>query len=287
MFTFQPEYGKHFSDQFYLGIGTGVVVDDKFDNFSIPAFLRAEVDFNVNSSVIPYFSLQTGYDFSIGGGNSVVRLNPSIGVKLPVSNTVMFNLGFGYTRAMANGGGCDYLGLKTGLDFNTAGRGFVRFLKTLDYSVELETMTPVEWKESVDGAYKFKNFYGFRFAALAPLPVENLSVGLTGGLGSFKNTNEYYGGNQMYYNFMVRGKYKIKQLPLSQTIYPFAQLDMGLGAFGGIEDYAAFTVNPAIGLSVKTNDRHSADISIGYTSIPVGDNNETKGSFRIAVGYSF
>lgn len=44
-FSLQPEFGKHFSNQFYLGVGTGAYVDDKFNSVSIPAFVRAQVDF--------------------------------------------------------------------------------------------------------------------------------------------------------------------------------------------------------------------------------------------------
>ena len=38
--SFQPEFGKHFTNQFYLGIGTGLFADDHFNSFNIPLFLR-------------------------------------------------------------------------------------------------------------------------------------------------------------------------------------------------------------------------------------------------------
>ena len=142
-FSLQPEFGKHFSNQFYLGVGTGAYVDDKFNSVSIPAFVRAQVDFPMKG-ITPYFSLQGGYDFFTSGeGTGWGRINPSIGVKVPVSKNVDFNVGFGYTRTIMDGGGMDMLGFKAGLSFNSNGSGFSQFLKTLDYSIELEAYTPM------------------------------------------------------------------------------------------------------------------------------------------------
>lgn len=53
-FSLQPEFGKHFSNQLYLGVGTGAYVDDKFNSVSIPAFVRAQVDFPMKG-ITPMF----------------------------------------------------------------------------------------------------------------------------------------------------------------------------------------------------------------------------------------
>lgn len=55
LFNFQPEIGKYFSDQFYLGVGTGIVTDDKFDSQMLPVFARGEFDFPVTEKLTPFF----------------------------------------------------------------------------------------------------------------------------------------------------------------------------------------------------------------------------------------
>ena len=287
--TFQPEYGRNFTDLFYLGVGTGLVADDKFDAFSIPVFLRAEVDFTTGK-LRPFFSLQGGYDINVDGGNGCVRLNPMVGVKVPLTNTVDFNVGFGYTRTIANGRGMDYLGFKAGVNFNSQGRGFVRFLKKVDYNVELETYTPVSFKYDDGNKEKFTGFFGINLAATAPLPLENLYAGVSVGFGRYTDKYEYEGmdeekSSEVYLNAGVRVRYKVKQLMFADKIYPFAQLDMGLG---GVYEFS-FVANPAIGLSFMTGRKESVDVTLGYTTMALGDEFDTmrKGSLRIAVGYTF
>ena len=275
-FSLQPEFGKHFSNQFYLGVGTGAYVDDKFNSVSIPAFVRAQVDFPMKG-ITPYVSLQGGYDFFTSGeGTGWGRINPSIGVKVPVSKNVDFNVGFGYTR------------------FNSNGRGFSQFLKSLDYSVELEAHTPmtVTAEESNEtDKVKFTNMIGARFSALAPLPVENLYAGLSVGVGRFteKNTFDNHSGIQenfdesgIYVNAMARVKYKAKQIAIADRVYPFAQVDAGVDALYD----AIFSVQPAVGVSIATKGDHSIDVSLGYATKRL-DYEQNKGCMRIAVGYTF
>lgn len=288
MVTFQPEYGRNFTDQFYLGAGTGLAADDKFDAFAIPVFLRAEVDFTT-TKIRPYLSLQGGYDISVSGGDGCVRLNPVVGVKAPLSKTVDFNIGFGYTRTIVNGRGGDFLGFKAGVNFNSQGRGFGDFLKKLDYNVELETYTPASVK---DGDYKqtLTGCFGLNLAAIAPMPLENLYAGVSVGFGRYtdKYKSQTYEDktSEVYLNAGVRSRYKVKQLMLADKIYPFAQLDMGLGGFYE----PSFTVNPAIGVSFMTGDKESVDVTLGYTTMSLEDemgDTKKKGSLRIAVGYTF
>lgn len=113
MLLLQTEYGRHINEQFYIGAGTGIIADTKFKTAGIPLFARAEVDFPTES-LTPYISFQAGYDFNVSGGNGTGngRINPVVGVKVPVSKNNTVNLGFGYTRTLASGGGSDYLGLR-------------------------------------------------------------------------------------------------------------------------------------------------------------------------------
>lgn len=293
-FSLQPEFGKHFSNQFYLGVGTGAYVDDKFNSVSIPAFVRAQVDFPMKG-ITPYVSLQGGYDFFTSGeGTGWGRINPSIGVKLPVSKNVDFNLGFGYTRTIMDGGGMDMLGFKAGLSFNSNGSGFSKFLKTLDYSIELEAHTPmtVTEKESNEtNKNKCTNMIGARFSALAPLPVQNLYAGLSVGVGRYTEKDIWYTNDgrhsnyeesSIYLNAMARVKYKAKQIAIADRVYPFVQVDAGLDALYD----AIFSVQPAVGVSIATKGDHSIDVSLGYATKRL-DYEQNKGCMRIAVGYTF
>lgn len=293
-FSLQPEFGKHFSNQFYLGVGTGAYVDDKFNSVSIPAFVRAQVDFPMKG-ITPYVSLQGGYDFFTSGeGTGWGRINPSIGVKVPVSKNVDFNLGFGYTRTIMDGGGMDMLGFKAGLSFNSNGSGFSKFLKTLDYSIELEAHTPmtVTEKESNEtNKNKCTNMIGARFSALAPLPVQNLYAGLSVGVGRYTEKDIWYTNDgrhsnyeesSIYLNAMARVKYKAKQIAIADRVYPFVQIDAGLDALYD----AIFSVQPAVGVSIATKGDHSIDVSLGYATKRL-DYEQNKGCMRIAVGYTF
>lgn len=294
--SFQPEFGKHFTNQLYLGIGTGLFADDHFNSFNIPLFLRTEIDFPM-SNCTPYISLQGGYDFNIGDEyTGAGRINPSVGVKVPVGKNVDFNLGFGYTRTIYSGGGTDLLGFKAGLSFNSNGRGFAHFLKTLDYSVELETHTPFTSKEENGGkSYvenKMKGMFGVRLSALAPLPVKNLYAGLSLGVGRFTEKNTFvdvYGDfhpsksqSGVYGNAMARVKYKVKQLTLKEKFYPFAQVDLGMDCMCE----PIFSVQPAVGVSYETKGKQSIDVSVGYAT-KRNELEQNKGCMRIAVGYTF
>lgn len=291
--SFQPEFGKHFTDQFYLGVGTGAYVDDGFNSVSIPAFLRAEVDFPMKG-ITPYVSLQGGYDFFTSGeGTGWGRINPTIGVRVPVSKNVDFNLGFGYTRTIMKGGGSDMLGFKAGLNFNSSGHGFSQFMKSLDYSVELETYTPMTVKEE-DSRHtdeiKVTNIFGVRFSALAPLPVKNLYAGLSLGVGRYTekttfrtdNIKHNFDDSSIYGNVMARVKYKAKQIAIADKIYPYAQVDAGVDA---LYDFI-FSVQPAVGVSIETKENKSIDVSVGYSTKRC-ELEQNKGCMRIAVGYTF
>lgn len=291
LFSLQPEFGKHFSNQFYLGVGTGAIVDDKFNSVSIPAFVRAQVDFPMKG-ITPYVSLQGGYDFFTSGeGTGWGRINPSIGVKVPVGKNVDFNVGFGYTRTIMDGGGLDLLGFKAGLSFNSNGRGFSKFLKSLDYSIELEAHTPITFTaENATEKDKYTNFIGARFSALAPLPVQNLYAGLSVGVGRYTDKYSYeirdgvyknYDESDIYINPMARVKYKAKQIAIADRVYPFVQVDAGVDDLQDV----IFSVQPAVGVSIATKGDHSIDVSLGYATKRHYEQN--KGCMRIAVGYTF
>lgn len=299
MFTLQPEYGRHFTEQLYVGVGSGLVTDDGFDNLAIPAFARVEVDFPNSGKLIPYVSLQGGYDFFVSGGSGTGygRINPTVGIKVPVSRSSMFNIGFGYTRTIQKGGGCDYLGVNTGISFNSVGS----WLRHWEKSLEIETMLPVSCTHrEYDGLHykeKANSFIGLRFSGIRET-ARNLYVGYTIGIGIYKQDAEFdddthnvdregYNTTEPYGNIMARVRYKAKQITIADRIYPFVQVDAGACAFYDI----SFAVNPAVGVSMETvGGKHSVDITAGYSTVNLdagSDDLKNKGTLRIAVGYTF
>lgn len=296
MFTLQPEIGRYFNEQFYMGIGTGVVANDKFNAFAIPAYLRAEVDFPLKS-VTPYISFQGGYDFNIdGGGNG--RIIPMFGVKVPITKNNFFNLGFGYMRTISKVGGFNGLGFNAGFSFNSPGHSLVKFFKSLDYTIELETFTPVKTTfKSNNDEYStiYSKFIGLRFWGTKELPIKNLHAGIGVGLGIYdsKDRDKYKYNNEIteyseicpYLNLMGRAQYDIKQFIIKDRIYPFAQIDLGMAAYFDVK----FVINPAIGLSYIVNENSTLNISFGYAPLSIYNYDEStnKGSMRIALGYSF
>ena len=292
-FALQPEFGKYFNDQFYVGIGSGILVDDRFNNVAIPAFIRTEIDFPARK-ITPFVSLQGGYDFNISDGGGLGRISPSVGFKVPVTQNTDFKLSFGYTRTFQDGGGDNMLGVKAGFSFNSGGKGFSDFLKSLEYTAEVETYTPISVEEVYSNEklkLTAKTALGARFSILAPLPIENLYTGLSLGIGRFteKHENDLDGGSihedynssSIYGNVMARIKYKAKQLTIADKLYPFAQVDAGADIFWN----TIFSVQPAVGIAIETNNDKSIDISVGYATKSIEDTN--KGSVRIAVGYTF
>jgi hypothetical protein len=292
--AFQPEFGHYFTDQCYVGLGTGVLTDDKVNSWSIPLFLRAEFDFP-SKDLIPYFSVQGGYDFSLSDteySSGCFRINPSIGVKLPLSSTTMLNLGFGYTRTIYNGSGIDYLGLKAGFAFGTQGRGLSKYLKKVSYGVELETYSKVKSEESEsDNQTQYSSIYGVRFSMLFPI-TKQFGLGPSVGVGMLKDFYSYRGDtdstNEVYGSFAVRAKYNVTQVAINDKIYPFVQVDFGCAP--AYCETLEPRIYPAVGVSYKVGKKSSADISVGYSEIPVDRDDgitEGKGSLRLAIGYSF
>ena len=123
------------------------------------------------------------------------------------------------------------------------------------------------------------------------MPLENLYAGVSVGFGrytdKYKSSSTYEDKtSEVYLNAGVRVRYKVKQLMITDKIYPFAQLDMGLGGFYE----PSFTVNPAVGVSLMTGKKESVDVTLGYTTMSLEDemgDTKKKGSLRIAVGYTF
>ena len=291
MLNFNPEFGHYFSNQLFLGIGSGVSVDDKFNSVSIPLFAHAEVNFP-SKGITLYISLKAGYDFATGDNGSYARINPSFGVKVPLSGKTDLSLGCGYTRTIVDGGGADFMGFNVGLNFDTRGRGLSNFVKKLVYSADIETYTPFSYSDS-DGGYRYEaklsNLYGIRFNILAPV-FDNLYVGPSLGVGRFteqhKDSYGKYsdGTSEEYCKFMLRVKYELKQLTLANKFYPFAQADCGVADFSGFDELY-FSINPSAGFAYSTTEHSAIYLSVGYSTIKQYGN--SKGDLRIAIGYQF
>ena len=268
-FNFMPEFGKYFSDYFYLGAGTGFSTN-KFETFSIPLFLRAEVDFSTKR-IVPYVSLLAGYDFNVDGGDGFIRLNPTLGVKVPVSTNTLFNVGFNYTRTIVDGGGGNMLGFKAGLCFNSgalsnAGKALGRFFRKFNASAELEYIAPTAG---------YSCGYGLRLNFIHDFFLENLGLGLSIGVG--EHDDELECEMSCSITAMARLQYRATQWKLGDILYPFAYVDAGIATYMG--DFLIFS--PNVGLCLEINEKHSVDVVVGYTK------QDDNGALRLAVGYDF
>ncbi len=269
VFNFMPEFGKYFSDYFYFGAGTGFSTN-KFETFSIPLFLRAEVDFSTKR-IVPYVSLLAGYDFNVDGGDGFIRLNPTLGVKVPVSTNTLFNVGFNYTRTIFDGGGSNMLGFKAGLCFNSgalsnAVKSLGRFFRKFNASAELEYIAP---------AAGYSCVYGLRLNFIHDFLLKNMGLGLSLGVG--KQDDELGADVPFAITIMGRLQYRATQLKFGDMLYPFAYLDAGVASYMG--DFLIFS--PNVGLCLEINDKHSVDVVVGYTK------QNDSGALRLAVGYDF
>lgn len=285
MIGIKPEFGHYIADNVYLGIGTGVIGMNNFKSVSIPIFAHAEYDFSTSSDVVPYFSVQGGYDiYTSGGGGGAGEVNPSIGVKFPIGKNTDMNIGVGYTRLIAKGGyGADYAGVKAGFIFDTAGRGLAKFLRKADYSVGVEYYIP---NKVTDGEYEEKyKMYGIQLNALFPV-YENLTIGPSIGFGLVKHIGNYSNYTKEYLSAMLRFRYDVNQVTFLGSMHPYAYLDAGLRPTEF--DYFGyhFGVNPNVGVSYDLNNGGAIDLSVGYAKINY-DDDISKGILKIALGYKF
>jgi hypothetical protein len=297
----QPEFGRYFTDQCYVGLGTGIMTSDKMDSWAIPLFLRTEFDFSTTGSLTPYFSIQGGYDISSSSGSG--RVNPSFGVKIPWTSNTTLNIGFGYTHTFSDGSGADYLGLKAGVTFASKGKDspIVKFFKRMEYGFELETYTSVSSTQENAGyekTTKYSSIFGARYTMLYPIG-SHVACGLTLGGGFYDETgHDSWGytqdwGKTWYLDLTIRGKYKMTQLAIMKNkLYPIVQLDLGYApwlCFTTGDVNADFQLNPAVGLAYKVGKEGVFDLTLGYSSISVDGfmEEESKGALRVALGYSF
>lgn len=283
-----PEFGHYFSDQLFLGIGTGVSTDNKFSSFAIPVYGHAEINFPA-SKVTPFVSLKAGYNIATGDNKGCAVINPSIGVKIPLTEKIDLALGCGYTRTIVNGGGANYLGFNVGINFDSNGKGFSNFLKTLVYAAEIEMYTGISYPESMivsasqgERRIALSSLFGIRLNVLAPI-FENCYLGPSIGVGHYTEKESSYSSSEMYFNAMLRAKYNVTQITFLSKFYPFAQVDLGYSDFARGEGF--FSVSPAAGVAYNLTDNSAAYLSVGYFTIDHFGNK--KGSARIALGFQF
>lgn len=298
-----PEIGWNISDQFYLGVVSGVQTSQKFKNPSIPVFVHPEFSFNVPGKITPFIGLEGGITIDTkkveNHGSDIVggAISPMIGIKTPIGPNTDFSLSFGYTRTITSGEGSggNALGFKAGINFGSNGKGYKRIVigKSMQ-SIEIETLTAAE-DENDDYYYKRQGFVGVRYSLLFPI-IDNLYLGPSVGVGLQKYEKGYDGeeddsSTSMYYYALARARYTVKQLTFANKFYPFAQVEGGLGSFND----TFFAYNAAVGISYEASTNHSIDLSIGYNTVGVeqvvgykesGDD-VTKGVLRLALGYTF
>ena len=307
MFAVHPEVGWNLSEQFYLGIVTGVETDEKFKYLSIPIYIHPEVSFDVPGKITPFFGIEGGcvintQSVSDHANNEVTgSINPMIGIRTPIGKHTDFSLSFGYKRTIVLGGGGDYLGFKAGVNFGCHGTGFKRFMNNSLQSIEVETMSYSGKSEYSGSKYieteRVKAVFGLHYSILFPI-IDNLYLGPSIAVGICKEEYDWHRIEQdpepshqtdPYGYVLARARYQVKQLTFAKKFYPFAQVEAGLGIFSG----TSFACNAAVGISYEVGSDNSIDLSVGYNTVAVekaGDDDggvENKGALRLALGYTF
>ncbi len=299
--------GKRFSKNFYWGISSGVFIPTGDSDPTIPVASDFKLYFPLNSSSItPGLTLRTGYvfntadDITIGTGKYKQTISPSNFIMLqimptlaiPLSKSIDFNLGVGYTHFIPTegGDGSGAFTIRTGFSFHksniikpeipTRNKGFqLTFeggIKSNDYGYNGGT-------GAIVCTYKFNPNIsvglGFGYEYLDGLDVDD-AIEMT-------EQSRYGGTNTETYNFhvnefttkkfFIRGAYRLNDKKFS----PFASCDLGMN-FYSLEDPVEYTdaagaldipstgiyIAPAIGLSLRTTNNSYWELKAGYTLAP-------------------
>lgn len=118
----QAEYAWRKGRAFSLGLGTGVWWPSDASFVGIPLTLRASYGW-YGGRVVPYISMQFSAPVYIADEYislpwlSTLCLSPTVGVKVPVTPWMAFDISAGYTRYGFYDGGNSALGIKAGVSF--------------------------------------------------------------------------------------------------------------------------------------------------------------------------
>lgn len=289
------------------GVGTGAGWSGEEDGALINVPVTADIAFHLPlKTCAPYIDIQCGpavaiafADNAIGGGIEGF-FNPHIGVKIPVWSETAVDLAVGYVRYGFSNDGYNGIEVKAGLSFGKGGScsrakarakgraGGGGTTANFKGGAELEYFTSCE----DPGDNRMGSMYGVRGYALWSVFTPNLYAGITASIGVASHdidddfADYHYHENAFRFAIMPRVRYDIAEATFAKRINPFAQIDVGY-AYNGVK--SQFAVEPAVGISIKTDKGHSFDFSAGYLPKVYFDygSKSDSGCIRIAAGYTF
>ena len=287
------ELGKRFSKSFYWGIGGGAYIPTADGDPLIPI----TTDFKVfmpmsNTKIAPFVGLKAGYvlntasDQTVGSGRYrqkvempdyiMVQIMP--GIHFPLSGSVDFNFGAGYTHFIptSGGDGSGAIAIRAGFGFHSSLNKSQHEKKPLLGSASNALQVTVE-----TGGYPLENdeyfVYGGGNIVLSYKITPTLMFGVGAGYNLFdcnasgydrEKEIEYRGFEGNYVNAFVRGQYRLTDRRFS----PFVSCDLGYrfldnaGLFSKEGDCSTkrMYIAPAVGLSVRSSRNSYIDMKVGY-----------------------
>lgn len=285
-------------DNLELGFGTGIAESWNFKaKPAIPIFIGARYD-NFNPSFSPIFDFETGIDLSCAKIDySAFFINPMFGIRL--NN---FSIGFGYFGevTLKSDFGSEWVSgvnLRVAYYFgfhkrdNSSFKNSMRkiwepvsdFFKPVEVVLDLRTQFPVANNANEGNIMNEDVTFGLDFTFFYPI-AKNLKLGPT--IGVHATTDG------ALIPLAVSTRYDIKQLKITDKLYPWAQFDLGMNI--GCDDYkSSFLYRPAVGLTYEVRDGKSAlELGVGFHTNEVKDrsyNNDdfTRSYLDISLGYRF
>ena len=285
------ELGKRFSKSFYWGIGGGAYIPTGDGDPIIPI----TTDFKAfmpmsNSRITPFVGLKAGYvlntasDQTVDSGNSrtkvkmpdyiMVQIMP--GVQFPLSGSVDFNFGAGYTHFIPASGGDGFgaIAIRAGFGFHRSLTAGKHEKKPLLGSASNALQLTVEAGGFPLGSGDYFG-YGGGDIVLSYKLTPTLMFGVGAGYNLFDCGAVWQSGDVSYEDFegnfiraFVRGQYRLTDRRFS----PFVSCDLGFrfldnaGIFSEEGDCSTkrLYVAPAVGLSVRSSRNSYIDLKVGY-----------------------
>ena len=288
------ELGKRFSKSFYWGIGGGVYIPTGDGDPIIPITtdFKAFIPMS-NSKIAPFIGLKAGYvintasDQTVGSGKYrtevkmpdyiMVQIMP--GLQFPLSGSVDFNFGAGYTHFIPASGGDSYgaIAIRAGFSFHRSLTTSKHEKKPLLGSASNAFQLTVEAGGFPLGNGNDDYFgYGGGDIVLSYKLTPTLMFGVGAGYNLFDCNASYHWGESVkqegfegnFIRAFIRGQYRLTDRRFS----PLASCDLGFrfldkaGIFSEKGDCSTtrLYVAPAVGLSVRSSRNSYIDLKVGY-----------------------
>ena len=308
------ELGKRFSKSFYWGIGGGAYIPTGDGDPIIPITtdFKAFMPMN-NSRIAPFVGLKAGYvlntasDQTVGSGRykqtvempDYIMVQVMPGIQFPLSGSVDFNFGAGYTHFIPASGGDGFgaIAIRAGFGFHKSNIRKTKLppIPTRNRGFQVT----LEGGKMGFGGDEYDGFAGNIVLSYKLNP--NLSIGIGGGIDAVDTyleegvQEDLVRSDGSKYNYVydtdisilaakafIRGQYRLTDKRFS----PFVSCDAGMrfysydGSYNGWGDSqsiarrdevlgeppsSALFVSPAIGLSLRTFNNSYLELKAGYS----------------------